>query len=191
MPVSPRRARRAAQRQPLRRHRRHQLPLRRPQRLRPPLRRPQRHRLPPLGSSHSLSVRSYSAADGCHKLTYATANGQAAIALNEQFQTIKAGDACTDTAVKCAGDQLAQCLNGQITVSPCAGGLVCRALPLVNSAGTSVTCDTDADAKGRIAATGAVAKREHAEWERRAAFTLGLLFLPSSRRSPPNGYTPS
>lgn len=37
----------------------------------------------------------------------------------------------------------------------CAPSLVCAALPLVNSAGTSITCTTSADAATRIAATGA------------------------------------
>jgi hypothetical protein len=82
--------------------------------------------------------------------------------------------------VQCAGDALAQCVNGVLTTSSCAGGLVCRALPLVNSAGTSVTCDTAADASARIAATGALARRAPPKMARRAppkmarraAFTL-------------------
>ena len=37
----------------------------------------------------------------------------------------------------------------------CAATLTCAALPLVNSAGTSIACTTPADALARIAATGA------------------------------------
>jgi hypothetical protein len=85
------------------------------------------------------------------------ANGQDAIALNKKFQAVKEGSACTSTEVQCAGDKLANCIAGKIVVSACAGGTVCRALPLVNKAGTSVTCDTAADALARIAATGAKA----------------------------------
>lgn len=39
--------------------------------------------------------------------------------------------------------------------SSCGSGLICAALPLVNSPGTSITCTTTADANARIAATGA------------------------------------
>jgi hypothetical protein len=89
-------------------------------------------------------------------------NGQDAIANNKKFATIKAGDACTDTEPGCAGDQFAQCVGGKIVVQPCAGGTVCRSLPLVNKAGTSASCDTAADADARIAATGATARRRRA-----------------------------
>lgn len=37
----------------------------------------------------------------------------------------------------------------------CPSGLTCQVLPLVNSPGISVTCDTPADTAARIAATGA------------------------------------
>jgi hypothetical protein len=48
------------------------------------------------------------------------------------------------------------CSNGQFTEpQQCALSRQCFALPLVNSKGTSVTCDTETDAADRIAATGA------------------------------------
>lgn len=55
----------------------------------------------------------------------------------------------------CVGGQFAQCVNGKFVKVGCAGGLKCFALPLVNKPGTSITCDTEADAKARIAGTGA------------------------------------
>jgi len=46
-------------------------------------------------------------------------------------------------------------ISGKFVATPCADTLTCQALPLVNSAGTSVTCDTASDAATRIANTGA------------------------------------
>jgi hypothetical protein len=105
-------------------------------------------------------------------------NGQEAQALNLKFQTLTASSPCTAGETSCVNDEIAQCVNGEFAVSACAATLKCVALPLVNKAGTSVTCDTPEDAEARIAATGAVggltgspaAKR--AGLGRRAAFTL-------------------
>jgi hypothetical protein len=91
--------------------------------------------------------------------TGASADGAAAIALNAKFASVKAGDACTDTAPSCAGDAFAQCVNGVIVAQACNTGTVCRAVPLVNSSGTTVSCDIASDAAARIAATGATARR--------------------------------
>lgn len=55
----------------------------------------------------------------------------------------------------CVDGSFAQCVGSSFVLTPCAGGLTCVALPLVNSAGTSVTCATTEDAEQRIAATGA------------------------------------
>ncbi|KAJ7856904.1 hypothetical protein B0H13DRAFT_2078012, partial [Mycena leptocephala] len=41
-------------------------------------------------------------------------NGQDAIALNKQFASIKAGDACTAGQDACAGDKFAQCVGDNI-----------------------------------------------------------------------------
>jgi len=103
---------------------------------------------------------------------FALNNGKDAIALNEKFASLTADSPCNAGENACVGGQFAQCVNGKFAVTGCSGGLKCFALPLVNSRGTSITCDTEADANARIAATGAIAKREHAEFERRAAFTL-------------------
>jgi hypothetical protein len=46
-------------------------------------------------------------------------------------------------------------VGGKFQVTACSGGTQCFALPLVNKAGTSLTCDSQADAEARITATGA------------------------------------
>ena len=46
--------------------------------------------------------------------------------------------------------QFGQCEGGKFSLTPCANGLTCTALPLVNKPGTSVTCDTQADSAARI-----------------------------------------
>ncbi|KAJ7630462.1 hypothetical protein FB45DRAFT_1027684 [Roridomyces roridus] len=83
------------------------------------------------------------------------ANGQAAIKLNQQFATLTPTSQCTEGEDACVNGQFAQCANGKFVLTACGPGTVCAALPLVNSAGTSVTCDTQADVDARIAATGA------------------------------------
>ncbi|KAH9059815.1 proline-rich protein [Lactarius vividus] len=82
---------------------------------------------------------------------FAVQNGQDAQALNEKFKTLTAASSCTDGESACIGGDFAQCVGGKFVTSPCSGSLTCVALPLVNSRGTSVTCDTQADADARIA----------------------------------------
>ncbi|KAJ7449667.1 hypothetical protein FB451DRAFT_1287614 [Mycena latifolia] len=82
-------------------------------------------------------------------------NGLDAQKLNAQFQTLTASSPCTEGEQACVGTSFAQCVSGTFTLTPCASGTVCAALPLVNKAGTSITCDTSADVAARIAATGA------------------------------------
>lgn len=55
----------------------------------------------------------------------------------------------------CVDSGFAQCVGGKFEVSQCGSTLICAALPLVNKAGTSITCTTEADAEARIQATGA------------------------------------
>ncbi|KAH9479464.1 hypothetical protein JR316_0008058 [Psilocybe cubensis] len=86
---------------------------------------------------------------------FALANGKDAQALNAKFATLTADSACTAGENACINGGFAQCVNGKFAVTGCAGGLTCVALPLVNSRGTSITCDTTADALARIQATGA------------------------------------
>ncbi|KAI0655981.1 hypothetical protein C8Q70DRAFT_922447 [Cubamyces menziesii] len=92
-------------------------------------------------------------------------NGQDAVALNTQFAALSADSPCTAGENACVNGQFAQCVNGQFVLQPCAGGLICAALPLVNSPGTSITCTTAADRDARIAATGAsgLQRRRHGQ----------------------------
>ncbi|KAJ7876797.1 hypothetical protein B0H13DRAFT_2054731 [Mycena leptocephala] len=82
-------------------------------------------------------------------------NGLDAQKLNAQFKTLTSSSACTDGEEACVGTSFAQCVLGSFVLTPCSGGTICTALPLVNKPGTSITCDTLADAQARIAATGA------------------------------------
>ncbi|KAH8833170.1 hypothetical protein DL96DRAFT_1425761, partial [Flagelloscypha sp. PMI_526] len=81
---------------------------------------------------------------------FKVANGQQAQAENDKFATLTADSACTDGDNACIGDSFAKCANGKFVEMPCNTGLVCKSLPLVNSAGTSITCTTEADAEARI-----------------------------------------
>lgn len=83
-------------------------------------------------------------------------NGIDAINLNNQFKSLTASSPCT-SGNACVNGEFAQCVNGQYVLTSCGSGLICAALPLVNSAGTSITCTTQADLNSRIAATGATA----------------------------------
>ncbi|KAJ8593552.1 hypothetical protein M405DRAFT_872501 [Rhizopogon salebrosus TDB-379] len=83
-------------------------------------------------------------------------NGIDAINLNNQFQSLTPSSSCT-SGNACVNGEFAQCVNGQYVLTSCGSGLICAALPLVNSAGTSITCTTQADLNARIAATGATA----------------------------------
>lgn len=88
--------------------------------------------------------------------SFALQNGIDAINLNKQFQSLTTSSPCT-SGNACVNGEFAQCVNGQYVLTSCGSGLVCAALPLVNSAGTSITCTTQADLNSRIAATGATA----------------------------------
>jgi hypothetical protein len=82
-------------------------------------------------------------------------NGKDAQALNAQFASLTASSSCTNGQQACVQGGFAQCVGSTFQITQCAGGTQCFALPLVNSAGTSITCSTEADATARIAATGA------------------------------------
>ncbi|EIW86374.1 hypothetical protein CONPUDRAFT_46811 [Coniophora puteana RWD-64-598 SS2] len=82
-------------------------------------------------------------------------NGQQAIQQNEQFKSLTADSTCT-SGDACVNNSFAQCVGGNMfsnRVTP--GWCDCAALPLVNSAGTSIACTTESDVQARIAATGA------------------------------------
>ncbi|KAI0780681.1 hypothetical protein BD413DRAFT_499188 [Trametes elegans] len=100
-------------------------------------------------------------------------NGKDAQALNQKyFQSLSASSSCTSGEVACVGGAFAQCVNSEFVTTPCSGGLTCVALPLVNSPGTSVTCDTEQDATDRIARTGASGGLRGRNIETRADFLL-------------------
>lgn len=82
-------------------------------------------------------------------------NGEDAIALNQKFAGLSKSSSCTAGENACVGVDFAQCVNGKFVTTSCSSGETCAALPLVNSAGTSITCTTAADRDARIKATGA------------------------------------
>ncbi|KAA1478786.1 hypothetical protein DENSPDRAFT_788439 [Dentipellis sp. KUC8613] len=82
-------------------------------------------------------------------------NGKDAQALNKKFQSLTDSSPCTTGDQACLGADFAQCVGGKFVKTPCGSGTKCAALPLVNSAGTSITCSTDEQTTQRIAATGA------------------------------------
>jgi len=81
-------------------------------------------------------------------------NGKDAQALNAKFVGLTKDSSCTAGENACIGDDFAQCVDGKFVTTPCVGA-TCAALPLVNSAGTSITCTDKTQALQRIQATGA------------------------------------
>ncbi|KAG2142542.1 hypothetical protein BD769DRAFT_1568337 [Suillus cothurnatus] len=105
----------------------------------------------------TLVLSSFATALPCLKRrggSFVLQNGIDAINLNNQFKSLTASSPCT-SGNACVNGEFAQCVNGQYVLTSCGSGLTCAALPLVNSAGTSITCTTQADLNSRIAATGA------------------------------------
>ncbi|KIK09012.1 hypothetical protein K443DRAFT_672054 [Laccaria amethystina LaAM-08-1] len=82
-------------------------------------------------------------------------NGQDAQALNKKFAGLTSSSSCAAGENACVNGGFAQCVGGKFAVTECSPTLICAALPLVNSRGTSITCTTPADALARIQATGA------------------------------------
>ena len=82
-------------------------------------------------------------------------NDQDAQALNAKFATLNANSPCQDGEQACVNGGFAQCVGGEFLVSGCLAPTESFALPLVNKAGTSIACSTEAEAEARIAATGA------------------------------------
>ncbi|KAK0452076.1 uncharacterized protein EV420DRAFT_690943 [Desarmillaria tabescens] len=110
------------------------------------------------GSSSTASapaVATASTSSAADTTGFQKQNGEDAKTLNAQFASLTASSPCTDGDQACVNGGFAQCVGGQFTITQCAGGTQCFALPLVNKAGTSIACTTQADADSRIAATGA------------------------------------
>jgi hypothetical protein len=111
------------------------------------------------GSSPAPTSRTTSAPSNVAIASSATsgfqlANGQAAQKLNAYFATLTPNSACTQGQNACVNNNFAQCIEGKFVLQPCGASSVCVALPLVNSMGTSTTCDTESDALTRISNTG-------------------------------------
>ncbi|KAJ7596612.1 hypothetical protein C8J56DRAFT_816427 [Mycena floridula] len=102
-----------------------------------------------------LALAIAASASPTRRADFALKNGQDAIALNNQFKTLTPDSPCTAPQDACVQDKFAQCVGGKFVLQACAATTICAALPLVNSAGTSITCTTPADLAARIAATGA------------------------------------
>jgi len=78
-------------------------------------------------------------------------NADDAEALQNKFKSFKADQKCSPNENACVNDQFAQCSGaGVFSLQPCAAGLKCFALPLVNARGTSITCDTEEDRENRF-----------------------------------------
>lgn len=107
------------------------------------------------GAAAAAAPASTPATTSASSSSFTLQNGLDAQALNAQFATLTAASPCQDGAQACVGGAFAQCVGGKFVTTSCAGGAQCFALPLVNKAGTSITCSTEADAAQRIAATGA------------------------------------
>ncbi|KAJ6518746.1 hypothetical protein C8R45DRAFT_949122 [Mycena sanguinolenta] len=107
-------------------------------------------------SESSTEATTASAAASPAATDFHIQNGLDAQTLNAQFKTLTSNSTCTDGEEACVGSSFAQCVSGSFVLTPCSGGLVCAALPLVNKPGTSVACDTPEDVQARISATGAV-----------------------------------
>ncbi|KAJ3789714.1 hypothetical protein GGU10DRAFT_383910 [Lentinula aff. detonsa] len=83
-------------------------------------------------------------------------NGQDAITLNAQYQTLTAASSCTIGDNACVTGKFAQCVNGKFVLQSCATGTICAAIPLDSpNTGTLTTCTTQSDLDSRLAATGA------------------------------------
>ncbi|KAI8900161.1 hypothetical protein BC833DRAFT_506534, partial [Globomyces pollinis-pini] len=83
-------------------------------------------------------------------------NGIDAQRLDSQKGNNLAGGQCNvEGGDFCVGDKVGKCIGGKLTVvTACGGGTLCQVLPLVNKAGTSVTCDTEAGKLARFQAAG-------------------------------------
>ncbi|KAI0662442.1 hypothetical protein C8Q70DRAFT_908839 [Cubamyces menziesii] len=112
--------------------------------------------------SLSLALAASASPSFYRRASFTLQNGEDAIALNQKFATLNANSPCSTGEDACIGTAFAQCVNGKFVTTTCAGGLVCAALPLVNSPGTSIACTTAADRDARIAATGATGASNNA-----------------------------
>lgn len=102
----------------------------------------------------SPSVSSSASSSSSSSSGFQAQNAADAQALNAKFATLTPDSACTAGDQACVNGQFAQCVSGKFALTACAAGTQCVALPLVNKRGTSITCDTEADAIARMQAAG-------------------------------------
>ncbi|GBC01970.1 hypothetical protein RclHR1_00440036 [Rhizophagus clarus] len=77
-------------------------------------------------------------------------NAKDATLLNIKYKKLTENSPCNIGDFACVKGKIAQCVQGKFVLTSCAPTLTCTALPLVNSRGTSTTCDTPQDAASRI-----------------------------------------
>lgn len=129
---------------------------------------------PTANTAVAIATSASSSTSSSSSSSFLLSNGQKAQQQNAQFAALTASDSCdgafprlTDSSLThvvlsvaegaeaCVGGDFAQCVDGAWVTQSCGSTLQCFALPLVNSAGTSITCTTQSDAASRIANTGA------------------------------------
>ncbi|KAG5642650.1 hypothetical protein DXG03_002389 [Asterophora parasitica] len=75
--------------------------------------------------------------------------------LNAASKNVKVTDACQGNEIQCIDGAFAMCNFGKWALTECSGaGLRCYNLPLVNKAGVTSSCTTEADAVARFEAAG-------------------------------------
>uniref|UniRef100_A0A1D1XPD7 Endochitinase n=1 Tax=Anthurium amnicola TaxID=1678845 RepID=A0A1D1XPD7_9ARAE len=104
----------------------------------------------PASSPPKTPPKSGNPSTGKNCKTVRSCNAQDAIKLAKDFQKLNSNSPCTSGQNACVKGAFAQCVNGKFVSMPCSAGLSCQVLPLVNARGTSITCDTKADAQARI-----------------------------------------
>ncbi|KAL0958129.1 hypothetical protein HGRIS_000297 [Hohenbuehelia grisea] len=82
-------------------------------------------------------------------------NAQDAQAANTAFKSLKATDDCTTGQTACIGTSSAECVADKWTITRCARGTQCFALPSVRSQGTIISCTSERNAQSVINAAGA------------------------------------
>ncbi|KAH9985610.1 hypothetical protein BJV77DRAFT_965511 [Russula vinacea] len=81
-------------------------------------------------------------------------NGQQALVLNCQFQSLQLSDPCNSGDTACLQNATATCVNGTWQTLPCPSSKSCFALPEVRTNGTFIACTSPNNAASIIAATG-------------------------------------
>ncbi|KAI9511630.1 hypothetical protein F5148DRAFT_261551 [Russula earlei] len=81
-------------------------------------------------------------------------NGQQALVLNCQFQSLQKNDPCITGQTACIQGESATCVNSTWQTLPCPSSKSCFALPQVRTNGTFIACTSPNNAASIIVATG-------------------------------------